>query len=59
MITIIFLPHILCLTAFLPLERLLPTRRGGRARREPARGEPAAAIIAEDRTRWDGCDLPR
>jgi hypothetical protein len=29
MITIIFLPHILCLTAFLPLERLLPTRRGG------------------------------
>ena len=84
MITIVFLPHILCLTAFLPLERLCPARREARgapgAPRRPRRGlwvrsaaktrdaDPKLtvtryarpdAIIAEDCTCWDGCNLPR
>ena len=81
MITIVFLPHILCLTAFLPLERLCPARREARgAPGAPRRGlwvrsaaktrdaDPKLtvtryarpdAIIAEDCTCWDGCNLPR
>jgi hypothetical protein len=39
-ITIIFLPHVVCLASFLPLERLVPAKAQARARAAPARRIP-------------------
>jgi hypothetical protein len=47
MITIIFLPHVLCLLAFLPLERLVPRRT---PRRTPAGTIPGQSISPTDQT---------
>lgn len=42
MITIIFLPHVVCLMAFLPLERLVPRQRGTAPR--PTESSPQPSV---------------